>query len=231
MEVTKRIIYDIEKSASRIDMAGNKYPVIIAEEKEYALDPWEMILWSSLIWNIHTHDEITKIFYKKEREVHVLGELSCETYIDRMEKVGLIVSGHGITAADALHDLLSKLYVIPLTANLISKSAAFLHLTFIKKVPYKVTKHIFDRPQFSEAESKVLKLAEQNRLSVGELIKCVECGVVDVSTNDKLMDSLYDDDITTYKNIGTLFRTCDACSPVLEAVASLYLNKHILFER
>ena len=148
-----------------------------------------------------------------------------------MEKVGLIVSGHGITAADALHDLLSKLYVIPVTANLISKGAAFLHLTFFKKVPYKVTKHIFDKPRLSDAESKVMKLAGQNRLSVGELIKCVECGIVDVSTNDKLMDSLYTDDITTYKNIGTLFRACDACNPVLEAVASLYLNKHILFER
>ena len=221
----------IGKYEFRRDKDGNKQPVIIAEEKEYSLDIWEMILWSSLIWNIHTHDEITKIFYKKEREVHVLGELSCETYIDRMEKIGLIVSGHGITAADALHDLLSKLYVIPVTANLISKSAAFLHLTFIKKVPYKVTKHIFDKPQFSATEAKVMKLARQNRLSVGELIKCVECGIVDVSTNDKLMDSLYTDDITTYKNIGTLFRTCDSCNPVLEAVATLYLNKQILFER
>lgn len=221
----------IGKYEFRRDKDGNKLPVIIAEEKEYTLDIWEMILWSSLIWNIHTHDEITKIFYKKEREVHVLGELSCETYIDRLESTGLIVSGHGITAADALHDLLSKLYVIPVTANFFTKSAAFLHLTFMKHMPFEVTKHIFDKPQFSAAEAKVMKLAGQNRLSVGELIKCVECGVVDVSTNDKLMDSLYDDDITTYKNIGTLFRTCDSCNPVLEAVASLYLNKQIVFER
>ena len=76
-----------------------------------------------------------------------------------------------------------------------------------------------------------MKLVGQNRLSVGEMIKCIECGIVDVSTNDKLMDSLYDDEITTYKNIGTLFRTCDSCNPVLEAVASLYLNKQIVFER
>ena len=221
----------IGKYEFRRDKDGNKLPVIIAEEKEYTLDIWEMILWSSLIWNIHTHDEITKIFYKKEREVHVLGDLSCETYIDRLESTGLIVSGHGITAVDALHDLLSKLYVIPVTANFFMKSAAFLHLTFIKRIPYKVTRHIFDKPQFSAAEAMVMKLAGQNRLSVGELIKCVECGVVDVSTNDKLMDSLYDDDITTYKNIGTLFRTCDSCNPVLEAVASLYLNKQIVFER
>ena len=220
----------IGKYEFRKDKDGNKLPVIIADEKEYTLDIWEMILWSSLIWNIHTHDEITKIFYKKEREVHVLGELSCDTYIDRLENVGLIVSGHGITASDALHDLLSKLYVIPVTANFITKSAAFLHLTFMKRIPYKVTKHIFDKPQFSAAEAKVMKLAVQNRLSVGELIKCVEYGIVDVSTNDKLMDSLYTDDITTYKNIGTLFRTSDSCNPVLEAVATLYLNKHIFFE-
>ena len=221
----------IGKYEFRKDKDGNKLPVIIADEKEYTLDIWEMILWSSLIWNIYTHDEITKIFYKKEREVHVLGELSCETYIDRLESSGLIVFGHGITAVDALHDLLSKLYVIPVTANFITKSASFLHLTFMKRIPYNVTKHIFDKPQFSAAEAKVMQLAGQNRLSVGELIKCVEYGIVDVSTNDKLMDSLYTDDITTYKNIGTLFRTSDSCNPVLEAVATLYLNKHILFER
>ena len=221
----------IGKYEFRRDKDGNKLPVIVAEDKEYTLDIWEMILWCSLIWNIHTHDEITKIFYKKEREVHVLGELSCETYIDRLESAGLIVSGHGITAVDALHDLLSKLYIIPVKATFLSKSIAFLHLTFVKRIPSKVTKHIFDKPQFSETEAKVMKLAGQNRLSVGELIKCVECGVVDVSTNDKLMDSLYDDEITTYKNIGTLFRTCDSCNPVLEAVASLYLNKQIVFER
>lgn len=220
----------IGKYEFRKDTDGNKVPVVIAEDKEYILDIWGMILWCSLIWNIYTYDEISKIFYKKEREVHVLGELSCETYIDRLENVGLIVSGHGLTAVDAMHDLLSKLYIIPVNATLVSKSIAFLHLTFVKRIPYKVTKRIFDRPKFSVTETKVMKLAEQNRLSVGEMIKCVECGVVDVSTNDKLMDRLYDDDITTYKNIGTLFRTCDSCNPVLEAVTNLYLGKYILFE-
>jgi len=221
----------IGKYEFRKDTNGNKFPVIINEEKEYTLDPWEMILWSSLMWNILTCDEVRNVFYAKEREAHILSELPCESYIDSLERKGLIVSGHGITAADALHDLLSGLYVIPIRANLLSKTAAFLHLTFIKRIPYKVTKHIFDKPQFSTIEAKLMKLSGQNRLSVGELIKCVECGFVDVSTNDKLMDSLYDDDITTYRNIGTLSRTCDACNPVLEAVSSLYLNKHILFER
>lgn len=33
----------IGKYEFRKDTSGNKLPVIIAEEKEYTLDPWEMI--------------------------------------------------------------------------------------------------------------------------------------------------------------------------------------------
>ena len=33
----------IGKYEFRKDTSGNKFPVIIAEEKEYTLDPWEMI--------------------------------------------------------------------------------------------------------------------------------------------------------------------------------------------
>ena len=112
----------IGKYEFRKDTGGDKVPVIIAEDREYTLDICEMILWCNLIWNIHTYDEISKIFYKKEREAHVLSELSCETYIDRLESVGLIVSGHGITAVDALHDLLSRLYIIPVKATFVSKN-------------------------------------------------------------------------------------------------------------
>ena len=39
----------IGKYEFRRDKDGNKLPVIIAEEHEYTLDIWEMILWSSLI--------------------------------------------------------------------------------------------------------------------------------------------------------------------------------------
>ena len=163
----------IGKYEFRKDKDGNKLPVIIAEEKEYTLDIWEMILWSSLIWNIYTYDEITKIFYKKERDVHVLSDLSCDTYIDRLENAGLIVSGHGITAADALHGLLSKLYVIPVKANFLKKSAAFLHMTYIRKVPFNITKHIFDKLKFTASETKIMKLAAQNRLSVDAIKWCI----------------------------------------------------------
>lgn len=221
----------IGKCEFRKDKQGNKLPVIISSEKEHPLDPWEMLIWSSLIWNILTYEEICHQFYEKERQIHILGDRTCEAYLDRMEQQGLIVSGHGVTGVDALHDLLNRLYVIPVTSNLLTRSTAFLHLTLAKHIPLKVTKKIFAKPQFNETEKQLMRLVKQNQLSVGELVKCVECGIVDVSTNDKLVDALYDDEETTYRNIGQIWRGCESNNPVLAGIATLYLNKHIVFEK
>ena len=220
----------IGKYAFRRNTAGEKLPHIITSTRDYEPDIWEMLIWSSLIWNILTHEEICRQFYEKERQIHVLGDRTCEAYLNRMEQQGLIVSGHGVTGVDALHDLLTRLYVIPVTANLLTKSAAFLHLTLVKHIPLRITKKIFEKVQFDNTEKQLMRLVKQNQLSVGELVKCVECGIVDVSTNDKLVDALYDDDETTYKNIGQIWRGCEANNPVLAGIATLYLNKHVIFD-
>ncbi len=214
----------------RQNKAGEKVPYVTVGSRTHELDLWEMILWSSLIWNIRTCEETRREFYRKEREAHVLGERTCEDYLERLEKRGLIACGHGATGMDALHDLLNRLYVVPATANLLTKAAAFVHLTLVKRIPLKVTRHIFDRPKFDETEKKLMRLAKQNLLSVGELVKSVECGVKDVSTNAKLMDALYNDEDTDYTNIGNRWRGCDAHPPVLCGIAELYLGKHILFD-
>ncbi len=213
----------------KTNAADEKLPHVLVGRKDYELDPWEMILWSSLIWQIYTFDEVSKIFYQKERNAHILGDLPCESYLDRMEEKGLVACGHGVTGMDALHDLLTRLYVVPATANLLTRVGAFLHLTFGKGVPLTMTKRIFHKPRFNPLEQKLMRLSKQNQLSVGELVKCVECGVVDVSTNNKLMDALYDE-VTDYMNIGSIWRGCEAHDPVLCSITDLYLGKHILFD-
>ena len=80
------------------------------------------------------------------------------------------VSGHGVTGVNALH-------------NLLTRSAAFLHLNLMKHVPLQVTRKILEKPQFNETEKQ---------LSEGEPVKCVEYGITDVSTNHKLVDAQYD---------------------------------------
>ena len=136
----------------RTNNRGEKVPFIISEGKEYELSLWEMICWSSLMWNIYTFDEISRIFYKKERDAHILGDQPCEYYLDNLESQGLIAVGHGDTGMDALHDLLTHLYVVPIHSGLFTKVTAFLHLTFCKSIPYQVTKHIFDQIPMNENE-------------------------------------------------------------------------------
>ena len=135
-------------------VAGEKIPHVIIGDTTHELDLWEMIVWSSLIWNIYTYDEICRDFYKKEKEAHILGDLSCDDYLKHMEQKGLIAVGEGVTGIDALHNLISGLYVIPVTANLFTKTAAFLHPSSASSPSVKGTKT-------SSATSLVTSMAEK----------------------------------------------------------------------
>ena len=162
--------------------SSGQYPIVISKRKEYILSIQEMILWSSLMWNIHTGSELCKIFYQKEYDAHVLGDAEFEDYLIRLERRGLIVSGCGYTAVEALYMLVSKLYVIPLSESLLTKLGAFLHLTFRRKVPFSVTREIFSLPKLNPDEKRLLSLARQANLTTEELIRCVDNRAKDIST-------------------------------------------------
>lgn len=44
------------------------YPVITANGKEHRLDTKELLLWSSLMWNLLTFDELKSLYGEKEAE-------------------------------------------------------------------------------------------------------------------------------------------------------------------
>ena len=69
---------------------------------------------------------------------------------------GLIAKGIGNTGADALYDLLSELYVIPISENLFLRVLSFIRLTFFSRIPYSVTKRIFSKDKRSDSEKKVI---------------------------------------------------------------------------
>ena len=69
------------------------------------------------------------------------------------------------------------------------------------------------------------------RITVAELIRCVELGVTDVSSDEKIMDALYSDAETTSDNIRELMRCSDQRSTVTIDIANLCLRKQIIFER
>ena len=218
--------YELKESAD-----GTRYPVVIVNDKPHSLDVHEMILWSSLMWQIKTLPEITEKFYEKERETHVFGELDCNEYLQRLERRGLIASGRDYVGIDALYKLLSRLYIVPVMGGLLTKLSAFLHLKFIKGLPFRVARKIFAQEKLSSDEAQVMHLTKQALLSTSELIKCIEQDACDLSTNDKVLELLYSDDSTTCDNIMIIARFSEKCQPVLQAVANLYLKKLILFER
>lgn len=214
----------------RRDNEGRQYPVVITHGNESLLDVQEMIIWSSLLWKVSTYDELKNEYLAKSRSAQVSGQYALDHYLNRLQQRGLIVSGKDYVGVDALYDLLSRLNVIAVSDSLIAKIAAFLMFSF-RGVPLRVTKKIFFRTKLSDDESQVLSLARQQIMSTAELIQCVELGVTDISTEDKLVEALYSDDTTTGANIHITSRFAAAREPVLQAVANLYLQKQVLFEK
>ena len=76
-----------------------------------------------------------------------------------------------------------------------------------------------------------MDLARQALLSTAELIRCVELGVTDVSSDENVMDALYSDADNTSDNMGDLMRGSQNREPVTLSVANLCLRKQIIFER
>ena len=180
---------------------------------------------------ILTEEEIYLLYEKKVQETGFLSSRSAEECVRRLVQRGLIAKGIGDTGADALYDLLSELYVIPISENLFLRVISFIRLTFFSRIQYSVTKRIFSKDKRSDSEKKVMRLANQAVLSTAEIIKCIDQNVLTFATDEDLLDVLYHDDYTTSDNIAYSVRFLPQYRPVITSVANLYLRKQIIFER
>lgn len=148
----------------------------------------------------------------------------------RLEVRGLAASGSGSTDFEALYDLLGSLSVVPLSESLPLRLATFLKLMF-KGTPYSTARELFQRDKPSPLEARVMALSRQATLSTAELVKCAEVDAQDVSSGEKIMEALYNDDFTTSDNIQWEMLRSDYRAPITLAVANLYLRKQIILER
>ena len=212
-------------------VGGMRCPLVTLGGREFILDMQEMTLWTILNWRILTEEEIYLLYEKKVQETGFLSSRSAEECVRRLVQRGLIAKGIGDTGADALYDLLSELYVIPISENLFLRVISFIRLTFFSRIPYSVTKRIFSKDKRSDSEKKVMRLANQAVLSTAEIIKCIDQNVLTFATDEDLLDVLYHDDYTTSDNIAYSVRFLPQCRPVITSVANLYLRIQIIFER
>lgn len=210
---------------------GSRYPVILLGSEEYLVDIQEMLLWTALNWRFWSMAQLECDYAQRARESGLSANRSFEQCVSRLLQRGLIASGTGETGEDALYDLLNSLYIIPTCCNLATKLLSFLKLTFCDGLPIRITRRVFYSESLTAGERRVVDLAKQSLLSTAEIIKCVDKGAYDLTTNRKVMDVLYDDDTTTCDNIGVLAKHFENRQPVVLAVANLYLHKQIILER
>lgn len=215
----------------KTDEPGRSYPVILVNHQEYPVDMQEMTIWTALSWQLLDLRKL-KNKYDLLVEGSELPEVrTVEVCLNRLQTRGLVASGTGETDFDAIYDLLGSLYVVPLSESLSLRLMTFLKLVLIQGVPYAKAKRLFQKDRPSQREAQVMALSRQALLSTAELIKCMEMGISDISSDEKLLDALYGDTDTTSDNIGDMMRGARYQVPVTMAVANLYLRKQIILER
>lgn len=220
----------VGKYSIQVQSNGQKLPIVTVGVKECILSIEEMVLWSCMIWNILTKEELRECYDRKAKVAGIDPE-TFEHTLQRLEIRNLIACASGMKGDEVLYTLLANLYVVPITSDLLTKIKTFLHLVFIKRVPYAAAKRVFEREQYDPMQQKVLHLSKQTLLSSAEILKCIETGVTDVSTSEKVLDALYDDDFSTCDNLGLFMRFYDHYREILEAIATLYLSRNIVFDK
>ena len=227
----KRLYTAVGHFRRRTGADGQSYPVILVNREEYPVDMQEMTVWTALNWRLLDFEQLEREYDRLAWECGIQPQRTLENCLYRLVTRGLAASGSGDTDFEALYDLLSGLYVAPLSAGPLLRLAVFLKVTILRGVPISRARELLRRDQPSETEARVITLARQEMLSTAELVKCVEVGARDISTGEKLMEALYDDDDTTSDNMPALMRTAKSREEITMAVANLYLHKRIIFER
>lgn len=231
MKTRNRTLYTAVGHFKKVKTQDGAYPVVLVNRQEYRMDPQEMAVWSVLNWRLLDAQGVEVYYEPMFRALMLEERRTLENCLGRLVTRGLVAAGHGETDFEALYDLLSSLYVVPISTSLPLRTVTFLKMILLDRVSFARAKQIFQKARLSEGETRVMALARQALLSTAELIRCVDLGVTDVSSDDKVMDALYSDADATSDNMGDLMRSSQSRGSVTLSVANLCLRRQIIFER
>ena len=208
---------------------GREMPYILRMGRLEPISIPEFFIWSHLLWEVETYDEIREFYQNQSKSLGVrLPNL--DQALKMLIKRKLIAKGIGYTGEDALYDMLSAAFVLP------------IHTLGKKKLSSVIRQLVKGRITCSEAiramrpehltgdENRVMKLVRQTPLSVSELIRCIENGVWDVDTPEKVITAIYTDEEDTQERMQITSRQADCKTAVLEAVANLYLRRRVMLD-
>lgn len=206
-----------------------EYPIILIDRQEYALVPEELVLWSSLAFQILTLEELKTAYQEGIERQGLSSAGSFEYFLRRLLLRELIADGSGLTGVDALYRLLGGLYIQP------TKNTAFLRLfTCIRlyangKLPLSRFQGRLKKPENTKLEKLVLELSGTLSFSVAELLSYVEMN--SPLPPQKALQDLYDSTEETCDTLAEKVQIHKTQLPVLQAIGNLYLQKQILFNK
>ena len=210
---------------------NNVYPTVILSGNECRLDVQEMMIWSALNWRITDDKKLYTYYSEQAKKSGVVFSRSYTDTLNRLIVRGLVASGRGENGEEALYDLISGLYIIPLYQSPFIRIISFLRMVFIFKLPYEKAKVLFERDKKNKSERRIMKLAFSAPMSTAEMVKCIDKNIDFILNEDDVVEFLYDDKFTTSENIAENVRGLSSVRTVLTAVSNLYLRRQILFER
>ena len=210
---------------------NNVYPVAILGGNECQLDVQEMMIWSSLNWRILNAAQLRAYYEEMEKKSNFICSRSYEDALNRLINRGLISVGIGESDEDALYNLISKLYIVPLYQNIFVRIFSFLKLYVLFNVPYEKSKVLFERDKKTKTEKRIMELAFAAPMSTAEMIKCVDRDIDFIQSEDDIMEFLYDDETVTSDTIAETSKKLPTARNVIVAISNLYLRRQILFER
>ena len=231
MKMRERTFYTAVGHFKKVVTQDGAYPVVLVNRQEYRMDPQEMAVWTILNWRLLDAQGVEEHYEPMFQTLRLEERRTLEHSLGRLVTRGPVAEGRGETDLEALYDLLAGLYVVPISESMPLRTATFFKLLLLDGVPFARAKRIFQKVRLSEGEARVMDLARLALLSTAELIRCVELGVTDVSSDDKVMEALYSDSDATSDNMGDLMRSSQSRGPVTLSVANLCLHKQIIFER
>lgn len=207
------------------------YPSVILSGNECKLDIQEMSIWASLNWHILSYEQLYAYYKEREEKFDFICSRSFENSLNRLCVRGLIAEGVGDTDEEALYNLISKLYIVPLYQSTLIRTISFFKLILLHNVPFTKAKAVFEFDRKTRDEKRIMKLVFSAPMSTAEIIKCVDKNISCILCEDDVVEFLYDDNEVTSDNISETTRNLPATRSVISAISNLYLRKQILFER
>ena len=208
---------------------GREMPYILRMGRLEPISIPEFFIWSHLLWEVETYDEIREFYQNQSKSLGVrLPNL--DQALKMLIKRKLIAKGIGYTGEDALYDMLSAAFVLPIHTLGKKKLSSVIRLLVKGRITGREAIRAMRPEHLTGDENRVMKLVRQTPLSVSELIRCIENGVRDVDTPEKVITAIYTDEEDTQERMQITSRQADCKTAVLEAVANLYLRRRVILD-